>query len=295
MTGATGFLGSHVLKELLNSTEDNVIVLKRTSSNVWRIKDEIKSERIKVYDTDKGGISRINFTDIDTIVHCAIEYGRTSDSCLDVLKSNLMFPIQLLEIAAQNNIRTFINTDSYFNKDNLFYSYLYNYSLSKKSLVLWLKFFSRRVNIINMMLEHIYGEYDNSDKFVESMIQRIAVNPVESIDLTLGEQKRDFVYVKDVAKLYVEAISFSRKNRNLGYKQFDIGTGKSSSIRDFCRAIQVMSNSPTELNFGRIPYRDDEIMDSYANVKGLDLLIKNYKFYSIEEGIKSIMKIYGVS
>ena len=41
LTGATGFLGSHMLKALLNKTQYNIIVLKRSFSNVWRIKNEI--------------------------------------------------------------------------------------------------------------------------------------------------------------------------------------------------------------------------------------------------------------
>ena len=82
-----------------------------------------------------------------------------------------MYPINLLEMAVKNNVGVFINTDSYFNKENLSYNYLLNYSLSKKSLNLWLKHFSKKIKIINMVLEHIYGEYDNDNKFIEKIIK----------------------------------------------------------------------------------------------------------------------------
>ena len=146
LTGATGFLGSHMLKALLNKTQYNIIVLKRSFSNVWRIKNEILSPRVKTYDIDLIPIEKIDFSNIQVIIHCATEYGRKKDSCLQVLATNLMYPINLLEMAVKNNVGVFINTDSYFNKENLSYNYLLNYSLSKKSLNLWLKHFSKKIS-----------------------------------------------------------------------------------------------------------------------------------------------------
>jgi len=73
------------------------------------------------------------------------------------------------------------------------YSYLLNYALSKKSLLLWLKYFSKRLKIVNMVLEHIFGENDNKEKFVYQMLDKIAFKQIDAIDLTYGHQKRDFI------------------------------------------------------------------------------------------------------
>ena len=292
LTGATGFLGSHMLKTILKSTDYNVVVLKRSFSDTWRIKEEITSERVKVYDIDKIGIENIDTQSIYAVIHCATEYGRKENSCLQVLETNLIFPIKLLELAVKNGIELFINTDSYFNKENLSYSYLLNYSLSKKSLNLWLKHFSKKIKVINMVLEHIYGEYDNSNKFIESMIQKIAIEKVSAVDLTPGEQKRDFIYVEDVCNAYIKAIHFAQNN-NFRYRQFDIGTGEKTSIKSIVTTIKEISASPTVLNFGAVPYREDEIMCSVADVAELTTLLNPGKFKKITEGIKNIINCYG--
>jgi len=240
LTGATGFLGSHLLSMLLDRTFDNILIVKRSFSNLWRIKDLMINPRVSFIDIDNNNLDDIDWKDIDTIIHCATEYGRTNNSCYHVLETNLMFPINLIECAIKNNVKTFINTDSYFNKENMSYSNLLNYSLSKKSLNLWLKHFSKKIKIVNMVLEHIYGENDNLAKFVERMIQDIAITPKPFIDLTYGEQKRDFIYVKDVCETYLAALEYSREH-NFRYRQFDIGTGNPVSIKQFVETIKLIS------------------------------------------------------
>jgi CDP-paratose synthetase len=227
---------------------------------------------------------------IDVIIHAATDYGRNGISSAKVLESNLILPIQLLEGAIKGQTKLFINTDSYFNKENMAYSYLLNYSLSKKSLLIWLKYYSNRIKIANMVLEHIYGEYDNPSKFVENMIQQVAIKKVNRIDLTYGNQKRDFVYVKDVVDAYLKVIQYSEKNQ-FRFNNYDVGTGKAIQIKEFVCLIKELSNSNTQLNFGAIPYRDDEIMNSIADIVDLKNIGWDSKI-SVETGIKKIIDNY---
>jgi CDP-paratose synthetase len=291
LTGATGFLGGHLLKTLLEKTDYNIVILARSFSNTSRITNELNNKRVKRFNADNADFSLIFIQHhIDLIIHCATEYGRENDSCYKVLETNLMFPIKLLEEAIKHGVDTFINTDSYFNKENKSYSFLLNYSLSKKSLNLWLKYLSKDIKVINMVLEHVYGENDNNNKFVEHIIQKIAIEQVEEIDLTPGHQKRDFIYVQDVCNVYISAIKYSLDNL-FEFKQFNIGTGVATSIFDFVTQIKQISNSNTVLNFGSINYREDEIMYSCANSIDLKTL-KIFEYTQIEEGIKKIILSY---
>lgn len=52
LTGATGFLGSHLLRGLLNKTDCNIVILKRSFSNIDRIVEFTDVKRIKSYDID---------------------------------------------------------------------------------------------------------------------------------------------------------------------------------------------------------------------------------------------------
>ena len=266
ITGATGFLGSHILKTLLQKTDYNILILKRSFSNTYRISEELTNDKIKYIDidVDKSGLLKFfENENIVAIIHCATNYGRNCD-CANTLETNLIFPVYLLELAVKYGTELFINTDSYFNKDSMSYLYLQNYSLSKKSLLLWLKYFSKKIKIINMVLEHIYGDMDGENKFVTSMISKIAINKVKSVDCTYGDQKRDFIFVDDVCNAYLKVFEFALNNK-FRYKSFDVGTGKAVPVKDFIRKIKDISGSSTEIRFGALPYRDDEIMLSEAD------------------------------
>lgn len=288
LTGATGFLGSHILRSLLEKTQYNVIVLKRSFSDVFRINDMVTNTRIKFVDIDKHSLEESSFDKCIAIIHVATDYGRQGGSCANVLETNLIYPVRLLELAYKYKVGLFINTDSYFNKDGLSYLYLQNYSLSKKSLNLWLKYFSKKIKIINFVLEHIYGDNDNPQKFVPTIIDKIAVKKLESVNVTNGDQKRDFIFVDDVADAYLAALNYGLRS-NFRYRQFDVGTGQAISIKEFLTTVKRISKSDTVINFGAIPYRDDEIMLSEAD--NIDLLELGWRpKFTVEEGIKEIMR-----
>lgn len=292
LTGATGFLGSHVLKDLLDKDEFNIIVLKRRNSSLKRI-DETTISRIKFYDVDseQNIIEKVFIeNDIDIVLHMATAYGRSKESVANILETNLILPISIIENAIKHNANCFINIDSYFNKEKFSYEALPNYSLSKKSLISWLKNFSSEIKIVNLVLEHVYGEFDSESKFVESMIRNIAIDSVDSIPLTHGHQRRDFVYISDV----VDAISIAIKNCSTSkatFENFEVGSGQASEIKEFCELIKYYSGSESNLEFGKIKYRNDEIMESKADISKLKELGYEPKVF-INEGVLKIINLY---
>ena len=74
LTGATGFLGSHLLKALLNEGH-RLVILKRSTSNAWRIASML--DQVTSYDIDRVPLTQA-FEDqhIDAVIHTACHYGR---------------------------------------------------------------------------------------------------------------------------------------------------------------------------------------------------------------------------
>lgn len=293
LTGATGFLGSNLLDKLLaNSYEVAVIV--RSISNLARIERWLLNPKIKIYNIDEIN-PRIIFEEnkVDVIVHTATEYGRDNGSVSRILNSNLILPIRLVELGIEFESKCFINTDSYFNKSGHSYSSLLNYSLSKKSLLVWLRQLSNKMRIVNVTLEHMYGPGDSRSKFVENLIQEIALEGNKRVGLTHGHQRRDFVYVDEVSEAFIKLIDFGLTHE-FTFKNFDVGTGESMQVRDFAEAIKSISGSKSILGFGDIAYRSDEIMDSKADISALQELGWSPKIKP-RQGIANILKKYGVS
>lgn len=295
LTGGTGFLGSHLTRAVISSTAHTVILIKRRTSRIDRIRDLIPSERLTLRDIEDVSPDLDGFygnNPVDMIVHCATQYGRNDAKCSDILMANLIFPISLLESAVRHRVRAFVNTDSYFCKGDAPYSYLQDYSLSKKCLNLFLRRFSRQIKVVNMILEHPFGEDDSPDKFVSHLLTNIAIRQVPALDLTFGDQKRDFIHIDDVCDAYLKALRFA-EHSDLSYRQFEVGTGKSVSLREFATFIKTESKSKTQLNFGAIPYRDDEIMESHANIADLGKL--GFSPHDWKWGVRTALAQLGIN
>jgi CDP-paratose synthetase len=259
ITGATGYLGSAIVDVLLKCGY-RIIIYKRSSSNIVHIKKNINL--IFSYDIDVNPIS-IAFVKhkIDIVIHTATSYGKNGDS-LDVISSNLIFPVELLKATIKYKIKVFINTDSFFSN---YTNSLKDYSLSKNQFKQWGELLSKKYKFkfINMCLEHVYGPNDSIDKFVNNLFDQ-CLNNVEKIELTKGYQKRDFIFINDVVSAYLVVLSNLSTVKN-GYFDIGVGCGSSISIYEFVSRMHKILNSKGKLIFGEIPYRKDEIMDSYAD------------------------------
>lgn len=287
LTGATGFLGSNILQLLIDKGFVPVVYL-RANSDLWRIKH--LNNKYKAFIAQADGINLDELfkkNNIDAVIHAATDYGRNS-KLSEVLKSNVLFPVKLAETSAIYNVKLFINTDTFFGKKQFALKYLGNYTSSKRTLEEFLPgLCTPKLSIVNLRIEHVYGGNDGDQKFVSSIIKQMLQNKTE-ITLTEGLQKRDFIYVKDVANAYLSIILSSPEF--FGYKEFEVGRGESISVKEFIAEIADITKTRSILNFGAIPIREGEIADSFANTAPLMKL--GWKpAYSIKKGLEETIKI----
>lgn len=285
ITGINGFLGSHLAKHLKSNFE--VIGLEYSLENLHRI----SSENFKVYSTNESPLELVfKENDFYAVVHVATVYRRQDEPILDLLNTNINLPVQLLQLSGKFNVNLFLNTDSFFNNPKYSYSYLSDYTLSKKHALEWVKLLasSSSCKVANMKVFHMFGENDAPGKFIPFLIDKIKNNE-QSLDLTPGTQTRDFIYVKDVVGAFEYVMNaFSDL---VSYQEFDIGTGISYTIKELAILIKDITNSNTQLNFGGIPFRDGEIMESKLESFELNK-IGWYPSFTLKEALKSC--IYNV-
>ncbi|MBS3873071.1 MAG: NAD-dependent epimerase/dehydratase family protein [Firmicutes bacterium] len=263
LTGATGFLGSHLLKELL-STGHEVYAFRRRTSDLWRV-DYIK-HRVQWFDSEGDLAAPFHAAGgVDHVIHAATSYGQRLEEGSHIMLSNMVFPLRLYEYAELYGAKTFINTDTFFSKVDHAYAHLSGYALSKRQFCEWLRLNARTTRICNVRLEHMYGPRDDSKKFVPYIIEQCLRNVVE-LELTAGDQERDFIYVSDVVRAYTCMLNSYEKFTS-AYTDFELGTGESNTIRHFVQRVAHLTQANTYLRFGSLPYRQNEIMHSKANIE----------------------------
>jgi len=264
LTGSSGFLGSRILMKILSCTNYGLILTYRNSK---LNKSLVTSERINYVQQDDliDFCSEFKY-EIFGAIHSATEYGRAGDEIDKVIKSNLILPVNILNILLKYKGKFFINTESFFNKHTNSYPYLLDYSSSKQALQYWLHDRADKMVIVNLYLEHIYGSRDSQDKFIPRLISDLKEISEDPILLSKGEQIRDFLYVDDAAESFLSAVDFAL-NQRMGIYDFEVGTGVGTSLFDLSNKIKYAIKSSREINFGAIEYRKNEIMTSIANVR----------------------------
>jgi CDP-paratose synthetase len=283
ITGATGFLGSHLLKKFIGQNE--VIILKRSTSNCFRIVDQIK--KVKFYDIDNKRIKDIfEIEKPEIVIHTACLYEKNQNT-LDLVKTNLFLSLEILEASIKYGVNLFINSDTSLPKD------LNSYSLSKFQFKEWLFFSSKSINVVNFNIEFMYGKNMNKNSFLSVLIDKMMTKTNEKIDLTSGTQKRDFIFIDDV----VDAFYLIIKNKSSlsGFNEFDVSTGYSSRMNDFIKTLALkfeeISNYKiiNRLNFGAIPYRENELME--PQLDNFKLKEMGWQpIFNIEKGISKIIE-----
>ena len=101
-----------------------------------------------------------------------------------------------------------------------------------------------------------------------------------------GEQKRDFIYVKDVARITVRALE-SKKTAIL-----NVGTGKPRSFNDIIKALNKVLNKKLQPDYFDNPYADKYQNFTQADTKLLVKTLKTSAQFSLEKGIEDYLKNY---
>lgn len=296
-TGATGFFGSHAARALLAAGHE-VYAYYRKETDFWRLAKERSAIRWFNLTSDSLNAPFSCGRAPDAVIHAAACYGRDGESSSAVASVNTLFPIQLMEAAAQSGCGLFLNIDTYFHKEHKDFNYVTNYSLSKKHLVEWAQTLAPRagIRVANLKLEHLFGPDDHTAKFAMS-IASACVRSVPEIQLTPGAQVRDFIFISDAVSAI--QVILKKADPSPGFESHEVGSGQGKSVREFVAYVKHAAASTTRLNFGALPYRQGEIMHSVANntslttlgweisvpwERGVDRLVESIRRTNLETG-----------
>ncbi|OUR98783.1 hypothetical protein A9Q84_05055 [Halobacteriovorax marinus] len=269
LTGATGFLGSHVA-HMLHDQGYELVIIKRKTSSLSRISKI--AEDVTFLDYNDELFEKLSCMNFDYFFHIATCYGRGGETPEEMLEVNSLFPMKILKSLKE--------APKVVNFGTSLPSSVNAYAKTKNDFVLDLREKYPELNLINLKLEHFFGP--NDGKFVNFLIKSIS-DGVEKIPLTEGTQVRDFIYYKDL----LSALRLILKENLSG--DIPLGSGNSYILKDLIESIkETIGSSKTILNWGEVPYRESEVMHSVADISILTSLGWSPK-YSFEEGISEII------
>jgi CDP-paratose synthetase len=264
LTGASGFLGRHLIKRLLIAGH-SIVAVYRDSTQLNQLDGLIN--QVQWFPAKKG--FKACFTQhpqLDVVIHTAACYGRNGESLDLLLNTNTLWPLSCLQAAMEHGVHCFINTDSSLPRATN------AYALSKSQFLDWGRWLGeiKKINFINIRMEHMFGPGDDPSKFPTHVIKACSSN-VPELFLTEGLQRRDFIYIDDVIQAYYVLLNHTPK-LGLGFHEYELGSGSAGTIREFVELVHRLTGSQTRLQFGAVPYRATEPKLSVADTSRLNAL-----------------------
>jgi len=283
ITGGNGFLGSNLALALL-SQEHDISLLLRPASSLIRFGEELKYFTLGYCENDNDISNFIKLVSPDIVIHAAASLGRNNESLLELYDTNYRFGLSVLQcISLINKHVYFININTALDAQLNLYTYTKHSFANMGKMIA--KKFPDRISFINILMQIIYGPGDNKSSFVTKIINDCKSNQ-EELQLTAGIQNRDFIFIEDATSAYMSIIKNIKNLENV--MDIDVGSGKTITIKEFVETVHRLSKSSIDLNFGALPFRKLEPMNSQANIIKLQSFGWKQE-YSIEAGIIKIL------
>lgn len=298
ITGAGGFIGSYLLKEIIEDSEYEAVIIIKDSSDTFRIKDMLS--KCKVYSAQESDLESIFVqNNIGGIVHLATYYKKThnNDDIEEMIASNITFPTKLIELAAKYESRFFINTGTFF-EHSMFSNPInestpvmpYNlYASTKTGFDSILKYYAQdsALNILTLKLAAPFG-YNDNQKLVPFLINSLLEN--QEVILEKGEQEWDFIYVKDVVEAFKKAIELAMKSKRTLHEDVLIGTGVKTAVKEIAGILNEIHGK--ELIKCTKEYPCEQIFEAYIDNSKAKNMLQWLPKYDIKKALSETYKLY---
>ncbi len=311
VTGGAGFIGSAIEWRLNSLGYDNIIIVDELGKDEkWKNLVGLQYSDFINKDVFIDNIEKGLNINAECIIHMGANSSTTEKDADSLIKNNYEYSKSLAKYSIKNNVRfiyassaaTYGDGSLGFKDDvNDLYSLhpLNMYGYSKHIFDLWLKKNEMLNKVVGLKYFNVYGpnEYHKGD--MRSVVNK-AFDQIESTGKVRlfksgnpnykdGEQKRDFIYIKDAVDMTLYFLDNKDKNG-----LFNIGSGKARTWNDLVAAIFNAINKPVNIEYIELPgYLAEKYQ--YFTEADLEKLKKtgysNLKF-SLEEGVADYVKNY---
>ena len=264
ITGATGFIGNHLLKELLKDTKNEIIA---TSRDIEKAKKYEWFSRVKYISYDLNSQEELNlfeyFDKPDKVIHLAWD-GLPNYNDLIHIEKNLFNNYNFIKNIISNGLKDITITGTCFEyglingclNEELKTNPSNSYGIAKDSLRKFIEELKKQYdfNYKWIRLFYMYGE-GQGEKSILSQLDRAIKNKERTFNMSNGEQLRDYLPIEEVVN-YISKIALQNKIDKI----INCCNGKPISIRNFVENYIEKNRYNIKLNLGFYQYPNYEPM-----------------------------------
>ena len=287
ITGATGFVGSNLVKYLIDKNFEIGIIIRKDSD--LSILDSV-FEKLTVfqynYDLDDLIVFFKEFKP-NLVFHLASKFiaEHKSNQIDDLVSSNISFGLNILEAMRISGVNKLVNTGTswqHYNNDS--YNPVCLYAATKQSFESLLEYYIQAENFtaITLKLFDTYGENDKRPKLI-NLLHKYCDENIE-LNMSMGNQLLNLVHVNDVCKAYLLSYNIINSDENKNSHQiYSVKSENNYSLKQVIELFKKVTNKQIKVNWGGRPNRKREVMKLWDKGKNLPNWIADI---SLAEGLK---------
>lgn len=295
VTGATGFLGSHVLEQLrvAHATAIAVVDRSRASARHGASLDRVETILFDRQDQLVGAV-RAAHPDYVIHLHAVVTTERTPAAVARTLEANLLPSLDLMIACGEMKVKRLIlmgSGEEFGPVTGPFDDYTIAdppspYGASKAAVTGYAKMFYNafRLPIVVLRPSVVYGPGQSPRMLVPIVLQ--ALYEGREIAVTEGKQTRDFVYVEDVAR----GILRSLLAEGVDGHAYNLGSGEVVTVKDCLTLIEAITGRTGLIRYGAIPYKSGEIFAYQPVVEQTFAALDWHPSLSLKQGLARTWK-----
>jgi nucleoside-diphosphate-sugar epimerase len=266
VTGASGFLGLHLVTLLLDNDYD-VHCIVRCESDTKNI--DVRSSVFRWDESISGLMKYFEKENFFGVIHLASLFlaSHNEDNVESLIHSNIKFGTFILEASTKYDVKWFINTGTFWQHfNNEEYNPVNLYSATKEAFVKIAKYYTEicpEFVFTTIKLSDTFGPKDKRKKIFNLWIEN-SRNRYQ-LKMSEGEQIINICYIDDVVSAYLLlANHLCKMNRKrFQFKEFVVSNDELLNLRELAQLFQDATSLKLNISWGAIPYRKREVMVPY--------------------------------
>lgn len=265
VTGATGFVGQHLLPYLEKQGHE-VYALVRPSTDG----SKVYTNHLYVFEDDIEHLaSYLLENHVDGIIHLASLYiaEHKPEDIKNIVTSNVYLGTAVMEAAVKAGVKWFLNTGTIWQNYNVEpYSDRYCpvnlYAASKQAFMDMAKYYTEvsDIRFCTLKLCDTYGANDTRRK-IFALFEQIAKSG-ECLKMSPGDQKLDIVHIDNVVRDF-EALAEKLDNGEQLREEYVVSSGRQRSLKEIAKQYEIDHQVILNIEWGGRPYRKREVMVPY--------------------------------